>query len=98
MGSVSAAQSASDISARKRRSPNSFVSGERCSIAGANPSCALSLASGLITVLFFAHDLIRKPVPTFRDHALCLLSRAGQETEHLGAELDGARDLRLRHG
>jgi len=53
-----------------RRTPNAGTTANRCN-AGAheNKKPALPPAFVSIRLCLFAHDLVRKPVSTFRDHA-----------------------------
>jgi hypothetical protein len=50
-----------------------------------NPSMGLTAlqVSGAMPRVFFEHDLFRKPVPTFRDHALpgAMIDAAGHDRE-----------------
>src|SRR5665213_3858934 len=85
-------------------SPKSVAIGSTCSSGATSTSCprarnaaavrSLSACGRVTTTrmsFYPAHDLIRKPVPTFRDHALIKKSRAGnlfQGAAGVGADGD----------
>src|SRR5262249_60507743 len=65
----------------------------------AHPSARITRGrpEGQATRLFMAHDLVRKPVPTFRDHALILLHDAlAADDLQIAAEMVGFGGSRKR--
>src|SRR5580704_31816 len=85
----------------------SGISAERVTVEKPTPLTAtLQRFSHMPLSLFVKHDLLRKPVPTFRDHALSGRRRIHQTklrqrdvvVERLEDDLDPTSDLRLRIG